>query len=70
LVRVSSLCYEILVPSGIASRLRNAPLSERHNPLTFYTIYYIDGGMGGGHLTPRLVGFLDPLSAPKRRIAS
>ncbi len=30
-------------------------------PLTFYTIYYIDGGLGGGHLTPKLVGFLDPL---------
>jgi Holliday junction DNA helicase RuvA len=61
LVRVGSLCYEVLVPSGIASRLRTAPPAERHNPLTFYTIYYIDGGLGGGHLTPRLVGFLDPL---------
>ena len=61
LVRVSSLCYEVFVPSGIASRLRTAPATERHNPLTFYTIYYIDGGLGGGHLTPRLVGFLDPL---------
>ena len=61
LVRVNSLCYEILVPSGIASRLRQAPPVERPNPLTFYTIYYIDGGLGGGHLTPKLVGFLDPL---------
>jgi len=61
LVRVGSLCYEVLVPSGIASRLRAAPPSEHHNPLTFYTIYYIDGGLGGGHLTPKLVGFLDPL---------
>ena len=61
LVRVNSLCYEIFVPSGIASRLRTAPSSERHNPLTFYTIYYIDGGLGGGHLTPKLIGFLDPL---------
>jgi len=61
LVRVNSLCYEIFVPSGIASRLRTTPSSERHNPLTFYTIYYIDGGLGGGHLTPKLIGFLDPL---------
>jgi Holliday junction DNA helicase RuvA len=60
-VRVSSLCYEIFVPSGIAARLRAAPPSERLNPLTFYTIYYIDGALGGGHLTPKLVGFLDPL---------
>ncbi len=56
---MDSLCYEIFVPSGIASRLRTA--QERRNPLTFYTIYYIDGGMGGGHLTPKLVGFLEPI---------
>ncbi len=61
LVRVQSICYEIFVPSGIASRLRTAPEGERRNPLTFYTIYYIDGGLGGGHQTPKLVGFLDPL---------
>lgn len=61
LVRVGALCYEVFVPSGIAARLRSAPPAERHNPLTFYTIYYIDGGLGGGHLTPKLVGFLDPL---------
>jgi len=61
LVRVTDLCYEVFVPSGIASRLRLTPQAERRNPLTFYTIYYIDGGMGGGHLTPKLVGFLDPL---------
>jgi Holliday junction DNA helicase RuvA len=61
LVRVNALCYEVFVPSGIASRLRLTPQAERRNPLTFYTIYYIDGGMGGGHLNPKLVGFLDPL---------
>jgi holliday junction DNA helicase RuvA len=58
---VDSLCYEIFVPSGIASRLRMAQESERKNPQTFYTIYYIDGGLGGGHLTPKLVGFLEPI---------
>jgi Holliday junction DNA helicase RuvA len=61
LIRVQAICYEVFVPSGIASRLRAAPEGERRNPLTFYTIYYIDGGLGGGHLTPKLVGFLDPL---------
>ena len=61
LLRASSMCYEILVPSGIAARLRHAPEGDRQNPLTLYTIYYIDGGLGGGHLTPKLVGFLDPL---------
>jgi Holliday junction DNA helicase RuvA len=61
LVRVNSLCYEIHVPSGIASRFRSTPPPERRNPQTFFTIYYIDGGLGGGHLTPKLVGFLDPL---------
>jgi holliday junction DNA helicase RuvA len=58
---VNSLCYEVYVPSGIASRLRQAPEHARQNPLTLYTIYYIAGGMAGGHLTPKLVGFLDPL---------
>jgi len=61
LVRVNSLCYEVFVPSGIAARLRHEPEGERRNPLTLYTIYYIDGAVGGGHLTPKLVGFLDPL---------
>jgi Holliday junction DNA helicase RuvA len=60
-VRVNSLCYEVFVPSGIASRLRQMPEQERPNPVTLYTIYYIDGAVGGGHLTPKLVGFLDPL---------
>ena len=60
-MRVNSLCYEIFVPSGIATRLRQAPEGERRNPITLYTIYYIDGAVGGGHLTPKLVGFLDPL---------
>jgi holliday junction DNA helicase RuvA len=61
LVRVNALCYDVLVPSGIASRLRQAPPGDRQNPLTFYTIYYIDGGLGGGHLTPKLVGFLESI---------
>jgi holliday junction DNA helicase RuvA len=61
LLRVDSLCYEIFVPSGIASRLRGSAEGERKNPVTFYTIYYIDGGLGGGHLTPKLVGFLEPI---------
>jgi holliday junction DNA helicase RuvA len=61
LLRANSMCYEVFVPSGIAARLRHAPEGDRRNPLTLYTIYYIDGGLGGGHLTPKLVGFLDPL---------
>jgi Holliday junction resolvasome RuvABC DNA-binding subunit len=62
LLRCGAMCYEVFVPSGIAARLRHQPEGERKNPLTFYTIYYIDGaGGGGGHLTPKLVGFLDPL---------
>ena len=60
-MRVNSLCYEVFVPSGIASRLRQMAEDARPNPVTLYTIYYIDGGLGGGHLTPKLVGFLDPL---------
>jgi Holliday junction DNA helicase RuvA len=61
LIQVDSICYEVFVPSGIAARLRHAAEDERPNRLTLYTIYYIDGAVGGGHLTPKLVGFLDPL---------
>jgi len=61
LLRVNSFCYEVYVPSGIAARLRQTPQHERQNPLTLYTIHYIDGGLAGGHLTPKLVGFLNPL---------
>lgn len=61
LVRVNSLAYEVFVPSGIASRLRQMSSEERPNPVTIYTINYIDGAVGGGHLTPKLVGFLDPI---------
>jgi holliday junction DNA helicase RuvA len=60
-LKAGPMCYEILVPSGIVSRLRHSAETERRNPTTIYTIYYIDGGVGGGHLTPRLLGFLDPI---------
>jgi holliday junction DNA helicase RuvA len=61
LLKAGPICYEILVPSGIASRLRHSAEGDRRNPITVYTIYYIDGAVGGGRLTPRLVGFLDPI---------
>ena len=61
LVRVNSLAYEVFVPSGIASRLRQMPPGDRPNPVTVFTINYIDGVVGRGHLTPKLVGFLDPI---------
>ena len=61
LVRVNAIAYEVFVPSGIASRLRQMPAGDRPNPVTIYTINYIDGAVGGGHLTPKLVGFLDPI---------
>ncbi len=61
LLRAGAIAYEVFVPSGIASRLRQMPEGERPNPVTVFTINYIDGAVGGGHLTPKLVGFLDPI---------
>jgi Holliday junction DNA helicase RuvA len=61
LLRAGAIAYEVFVPSGIASRLRQLPENERPNPVTLFTINYIDGAVGGGHLTPKLVGFLDPI---------
>ena len=56
---VGGLGYEILVPSGLALRLRQHGAAG--SDLTLHTLEYIEGGTSGGSMTPRLVGFVDPL---------
>ena len=58
-LELGGLGYEVLVPGGLALRLRQhgAVGSE----LTLHTLEYIEGGTSGGTMTPRLVGFMDPL---------
>ena len=65
LVDIHGVVYEIFIPSGlvdeIKEKINHAKKNNTDGILTFYTVHYIEGGMGGGPLTPRLIGFLDPL---------
>ena len=58
-IDVGGLGYEVLVPSGLARRLRQHGAAGAE--LTLHTLDYIEGGTSGGTMTPRLVGFFDPL---------
>ena len=53
------LGYEVLVPGGLALRLRQH--GAVGSDLTLHTLEYIEGGTSGGTMVPRLVGFMDPL---------
>ena len=65
LLDINGVVYEIFIPSGLVDEIKNKINQAKKNNadgiLTFYTVHYIEGGMGGGSLTPRLIGFLDPL---------
>lgn len=54
LVAVGGLTYEVLLTAAEKRRFQGRPKGE---PVSLHTLYYIDGGLGGGHLTPTLVGF-------------
>jgi Holliday junction DNA helicase RuvA len=56
---VGGFGYEVLVPGGLALRLRQHGAAG--SELTLHTLEYIEGGASGGAMTPRLVGFIDPL---------
>ena len=65
LLDINGVVYEMFIPSGLVEEIKEKiNKAKRENiecKLTFYTVHYIEGGMGGGPLTPRLIGFLDPL---------
>jgi Holliday junction DNA helicase RuvA len=56
---VGGLGYEVLVPSGLALRLRQH--GAEGTELTLHTLEYIEGGPAGGAMVPRLLGFVDPM---------
>ncbi len=59
LVENSGLSYEVLVPSGLAERLKeNGKIGQE---IAFETIYYIEAGDKKSNEYPRLVGFTDPI---------
>jgi holliday junction DNA helicase RuvA len=53
-LRCGELCYEVLVPAYLetALRLRTGEAVE------LYVHHYLEGGVGGAPLVPRLVGFM------------
>ena len=56
---VGGLGYEVLVPGGLALRLRQH--GAEGTELTLHTLEYIEGGPAGGQMVPRLLGFTDPM---------
>lgn len=53
-LRVGGLVYEVLLTAIDRREMEARPTGE---PLTLHTLYFIEGGVGGGGLTPTLVGF-------------
>jgi len=52
-VRANEMVYEVLVPSYFENGLRG----RRGEEVELFVHCYIEGGPGGGAMTPRLVGF-------------
>ncbi|HUU69738.1 MAG TPA: Holliday junction branch migration protein RuvA [Planctomycetota bacterium] len=53
-LEAGGMVYEVLVPSNIAASLQKMVKDQ----VEFFTIHYIEGGFNGGHMVPRLIGFL------------
>jgi len=54
LVKVGSVCYEVLLPGYLASEL-SAKIGDE---ITLCTMEYYEGTPGGGNLIPQMVGFV------------
>ncbi|MBN1213487.1 MAG: hypothetical protein JXA92_13020 [candidate division Zixibacteria bacterium] len=59
LVEVGGLHYEIMLPSGLAEKLKSN--GSIGGEITFETIYYIEAGDKKSSHFPRLVGFMNPV---------
>ncbi len=59
LVENHGLFYEVMIPSGLAERLKEA--GQTGSEITFETIYFIEAGDRKSNEYPRLVGFTDPI---------
>ncbi len=59
LVENNGIFYEIMVPSGLAQRLKEN--GHINNEITFETVYYIEAGDKKSSHYPRLVGFLNEI---------
>ena len=55
-VEAAGMVYQVLVPSNIVASLQK--MANDRPQIEFFTIHYIEGGFNGGHMVPRLIGFL------------
>jgi Holliday junction DNA helicase RuvA len=53
-VQVGAVCYELMLPGYAVGRLSG----QVGSTVTFSTMEYYEGALGGGNLIPRMVGFL------------
>ncbi|MBL8878486.1 MAG: hypothetical protein JNG88_05130 [Phycisphaerales bacterium] len=53
-IAVGAISYELLIPAASAAQCAALTNTE----VVFHTVHYLEGSLGGGNLTPRLIGFL------------
>ena len=58
-VEVNGLFYQVLLPSGLASRLGQRADLDARPEITLHTLHYIESAGGAGNLRPRLLGFTE-----------
>lgn len=58
LVDIHGVVYEVLVPAYLVARLQGV-MEGSSRDLTLHTLHFIEGGIGGRTMTPRLIGFID-----------
>jgi Holliday junction DNA helicase RuvA len=58
-LELNGLSYELMIPSGIRDRLKDAAASGA--AITLHTINYIEAGDKKSYHYPKLVGFLNPV---------
>jgi Holliday junction DNA helicase RuvA len=58
LLDINGVVYEAFVPAYLIARLRGL-MESGSREVTLHTLHFIEGGIGGSQMTPRLIGFLD-----------
>jgi holliday junction DNA helicase RuvA len=58
-VNLNGLHYDLMIPSGLHDRLKNA--RSQNGDITLHTLYYIEAGERKSYHYPRLIGFTDLL---------
>jgi Holliday junction DNA helicase RuvA len=58
LLDVGGVVYEVLLPAYLVPRLR-AALEGGSRDVTLHTLHYIEGGVSGSAMIPRVIGFLE-----------